>query len=282
MAFVTAACQKQKTEVCVFCGGPTAPTPTPAPAPAPAPTPTPTPGGISAPGAFNITGGVCLANRTVARISYTRSANADWYEFERLNWTSGQNRGRVGGRVNGDVLTVDLPADPSATNYYQVIAGNGGSAVTRSTTPQGYREDVPGFFFTCGPPPACSNNLDDDGDRLIDAADPGCHEGNDLNRPYDPNDNDEYNPPPATTGPGPGGPGPVGPTPTCAAPTFSTSWNGSSGQISVNPSSCGGRFSSNGPNFVSVSAGGVLTGLNRGCADIFWNNDIHAATVCKS
>ncbi len=40
----------------------------------------------------------------------------------------------------------------------------------------------------------CSDTADNDGDGLVDAADPGCHTGNNLNNPYDPNDNDENNP----------------------------------------------------------------------------------------
>jgi len=40
----------------------------------------------------------------------------------------------------------------------------------------------------------CSDTIDNDGDGVIDAADPGCHVGNDINAPFDPNDNDENNP----------------------------------------------------------------------------------------
>ena len=39
----------------------------------------------------------------------------------------------------------------------------------------------------------CSDTMDNDGDGVIDAADPGCHSDNDANNPasYNPNDNDE-------------------------------------------------------------------------------------------
>ena len=39
----------------------------------------------------------------------------------------------------------------------------------------------------------CSDNVDNDGDGVIDARDPGCHSDNDANNPdsYNPNDNDE-------------------------------------------------------------------------------------------
>jgi hypothetical protein len=44
----------------------------------------------------------------------------------------------------------------------------------------------------------CSDGIDNDGDGLVDAADPGCHVGNDINAPFDPNDNDERNPAPGS------------------------------------------------------------------------------------
>jgi len=34
----------------------------------------------------------------------------------------------------------------------------------------------------------CTDGIDNDGDGLIDAADPGCHVGNDINAPFDPTD----------------------------------------------------------------------------------------------
>jgi LPXTG-motif cell wall-anchored protein len=51
--------------------------------------------------------------------------------------------------------------------------------------------------LTVAPPetgPQCSDKIDNDGDGLIDASDPGCHEGNNPQKPYNPNDNDETNP----------------------------------------------------------------------------------------
>ncbi|MBW3609553.1 MAG: hypothetical protein KY463_14675 [Actinobacteria bacterium] len=48
----------------------------------------------------------------------------------------------------------------------------------------------------------CSDGIDNDGDGLIDAADPGCHTDGDPNNPasYDPNDDDETNPAPRDEG----------------------------------------------------------------------------------
>ena len=42
--------------------------------------------------------------------------------------------------------------------------------------------------------PQCSDTIDNDADGLVDTADPGCHQGNDLTKPFDPNDDDEVNP----------------------------------------------------------------------------------------
>jgi LPXTG-motif cell wall-anchored protein len=39
----------------------------------------------------------------------------------------------------------------------------------------------------------CNDNKDNDGDGLVDADDPGCHTGNNLNNPFNPSDNDESN-----------------------------------------------------------------------------------------
>lgn len=54
----------------------------------------------------------------------------------------------------------------------------------------------------CGPPPQCSDGIDNDGDRKIDAEDPGCHTDGDANNPnsYDPNDDSESNLLPRTGG----------------------------------------------------------------------------------
>ncbi|HWA32372.1 MAG TPA: peptidoglycan-binding protein [Candidatus Paceibacterota bacterium] len=43
--------------------------------------------------------------------------------------------------------------------------------------------------------PECSDSIDNDGDNLIDSADPGCHTDGNVNNPnsYNPNDNDETN-----------------------------------------------------------------------------------------
>jgi LPXTG-motif cell wall-anchored protein len=40
----------------------------------------------------------------------------------------------------------------------------------------------------------CADGKDNDGDGLVDADDPGCHTGNNINNPYNPSDNTEANP----------------------------------------------------------------------------------------
>lgn len=57
--------------------------------------------------------------------------------------------------------------------------------------------------------PQCSNGTDDDGDSLIDAADPMCHTGGILANPYDGTIADEYEHP--APGPGPTAPSPTPP-----------------------------------------------------------------------
>ena len=37
----------------------------------------------------------------------------------------------------------------------------------------------------------CADNRDNDGDGVIDEDDPGCHEGNNINNPYNPDDDSE-------------------------------------------------------------------------------------------
>ena len=49
----------------------------------------------------------------------------------------------------------------------------------------------------------CSDGKDNDGDGLIDAADPGCHSDDDLSKTYNPNDLDESNPKPVVPTPTP-------------------------------------------------------------------------------
>jgi LPXTG-motif cell wall-anchored protein len=44
-------------------------------------------------------------------------------------------------------------------------------------------------------PAQCSDKIDNDGDGVIDANDPGCHTGNNINNKYNPNDDDESNGP---------------------------------------------------------------------------------------
>jgi LPXTG-site transpeptidase (sortase) family protein len=44
-----------------------------------------------------------------------------------------------------------------------------------------------------GPINICSDGKDNDGDGLVDAADPGCHTDDDLSKQYNPNDLDESN-----------------------------------------------------------------------------------------
>jgi LPXTG-motif cell wall-anchored protein len=56
----------------------------------------------------------------------------------------------------------------------------------------------------CGTPPECSDGIDNDGDGLADADDPGCHTDGDASNPdsYDPNDDSELDEAAAPAAPG--------------------------------------------------------------------------------
>ena len=68
----------------------------------------------------------------------------------------------------------------------------GSTSLTKATTAASEAiTEAPPARETTGP--QCSDTIDNDGDGVIDAADPGCHSDNDAsnNASYNPNDNDE-------------------------------------------------------------------------------------------
>ena len=68
----------------------------------------------------------------------------------------------------------------------------GSSSLTKATTASSEAiSEAPPVKETSGP--QCSDTIDNDGDGVIDAADPGCHSDNDASNDasYNPNDNDE-------------------------------------------------------------------------------------------
>lgn len=69
---------------------------------------------------------------------------------------------------------------PSTTTYRMTVTGPGGTGQCQE-------------ILTVNPLPQCRDNADNDGDHLVDEADPGCHtDGNPGNHSsYTPNDNDE-------------------------------------------------------------------------------------------
>ena len=58
----------------------------------------------------------------------------------------------------------------------------------------------------------CSDGKDNDGDGLVDAKDPGCHSDNNINNPYNPDDDSEGSDGGADDGDGGGGAGGGAPT----------------------------------------------------------------------
>ncbi len=105
--------------------------------------------------------------------------------------------------------------DPSASNYNPGATWNDDSCQYPGPAPNpgctdpdatNYNPSATWNDDSCqypGPAPVyqCSDGIDNDGDNLIDANDPGCHTDEDTGNTdsYDPNDNDETNPatPPA-------------------------------------------------------------------------------------
>jgi LPXTG-motif cell wall-anchored protein len=125
---------------------------------------------------------------------------------------------------NADEI-VGAAAVREALDVFVLSAGN--SSLLKETTAASESLSVaPAGPETTGP--QCSDKKDNDGDGVIDGADPGCHSDNKANNPksYNPNDNDETDVPTTGSG-GPtdnGGPGdngdnggPGGPgTPACS------------------------------------------------------------------
>ncbi len=68
----------------------------------------------------------------------------------------------------------------------------GSTSLTKATTAASEAVSVAPAAREAGGP-ACSDTIDNDGDGVIDAADPGCHSDNDASNAasYNPNDNDE-------------------------------------------------------------------------------------------
>jgi hypothetical protein len=90
------------------------------------------------------------------------------------------------------------------------VLATGTTAAAKATT-AGSESTATAPAATAGSetPPQCSDGVDNDGDGLIDAADPGCHSDNNANNPssYVPSDNDESNPLTGSSNPPSGGNG---------------------------------------------------------------------------
>jgi len=105
-------------------------------------------------------------------------ANKDALNF----WTAGttHNADIIARNVTAkaDVYDINLPTNTSNSQSHVCV-------------------DASGKLILCAPivnKPECSDGIDNDGDGLIDAADPGCHVGGDLSKAYIPTKNDETDP----------------------------------------------------------------------------------------
>jgi len=94
------------------------------------------------------------------------------------------------GDLTGDIVvggdTVDTNTIGTYVITYNVVDFEGAAAVQVTRT-----------IIVSDVAPECSDDVDNDGDQLIDADDPGCHTDGDPENPdsYDPNDNGENTPP---------------------------------------------------------------------------------------
>ena len=88
------------------------------------------------------------------------------------------------------------PSSGSGTIFSTSYNSAGNKAVTVSSDGQNVQCSVVVATPTPTPLPQCSDGADNDADGLTDEADPGCHEDNDINKPYDPSDNTEFHIPP--------------------------------------------------------------------------------------
>jgi hypothetical protein len=90
---------------------------------------------------------------------------------------------------------IDSSADGASSPFPIDLDGDGDIDIVAAM----FLEDVVVWYEQTGgtqlPSPQCSDNIDNDGDGLIDSADPGCHTNLDAGNAgtYDGNDNDELN-----------------------------------------------------------------------------------------
>jgi hypothetical protein len=104
---------------------------------------------------------------------------------------------------NGDDANAGQGSDPYGVRdaLDAFVLATGTTAAAKATTAGSESTATAPAANTSGSesPPQCSDGVDNDGDGLIDAADPGCHSDGNANNPasYVPSDNDESN---GTTG----------------------------------------------------------------------------------
>ncbi len=110
---------------------------------------------------------------------------------------------------------------------------------------------------------ACEDGVDNDGDGVIDAADPGCHVGNDINAPLNPNDNDESNPSATGTGSGDEGDDNGGDDAQCADGRD----NDGDGRVDANDPGCHTDGNANNPDSYDESDDSEADGGGAGGGD---------------
>jgi uncharacterized repeat protein (TIGR01451 family) len=128
---------------------------------------------------------------------------------------------KVGSEVQCTIPSLAANTSVGILVFYDVPASMACNSTISDTASVGTASSNATTTVLCGgtctgnscPKPQCSDGLDNDADKLIDSADPGCHTDGNPNNPvtYDPNDDSEQNSTSSTT------PSPstsVSPTPT--------------------------------------------------------------------
>ena len=101
---------------------------------------------------------------------------------------------------DGDGLIDDLdrgchsdgnPANPNSYVPSDNDESNGTGSGSGTGTGNGNGDDGDDGSGDDGGDAQCADGRDNDGDGVIDEDDPGCHEGNNINNPYNPDDDSE-------------------------------------------------------------------------------------------
>ncbi len=164
------------------------------------------------------------ADSSTVTVTITVSPVNDAPVAQNLSLTTPENTpitsGVVATDVDGNALTFATTSNTTngtltfsqstgAFTYTPGVSFTGLDSFTFKANDGSLDSNVATVNITVSSSPACSDRIDNDGDAVVDSADPGCHTDNDANNPnsYDPNDTDETDAVVATSTPNNGGGG---------------------------------------------------------------------------